>query len=243
MHLDRDELTLLALGEQRPEAAAHLSGCAECRTELAALSSVARSVRAAGEVEPGSLPEGLWDRIAVEAGVDPGHPATARPTSPDSPGSARSSEPGVAGRRWSTPVLAAAAVVGLVAGALVGGLWPAGEEQDTLLVSAELADPDSDGGPTRATAQVVDRDGLRVLVLESDAVPDPGDGYLEVWLLNPDVTGLVTLGPLEEQRQEFVLPVGLDLASFPVVDVSLEHFDGDPSHGGDSLWRGTFDLG
>lgn len=34
------------------------------------------------------------------------------------------------------------------------------------------------------------------------------------------------------------LPDGLDLAEFPIVDISLEQFDGDPTHSGDTIIRG-----
>ena len=76
---------------------------------------------------------------------------------------------------------------------------------------------------------------LRVVL---DELPDPQNGYLEVWLLRPDVSGLVTLGVLDETEEEFVLPAGLDLSEYPVVDISVEQLDGDPGHGGLSLVRG-----
>jgi hypothetical protein len=39
-----------------------------------------------------------------------------------------------------------------------------------------------------------------------------------------------------------VIPDGLDLAEFPVVDVSREPLDGDPAHSSDSISRGTLEL-
>jgi hypothetical protein len=68
--------------------------------------------------------------------------------------------------------------------------------------------------------------------------PAPDGTYREVWLLRPDVSGLVSLGMLEGDQGRFDLPDGLDLADYPVVDVSEEHFDGDPAHSGDSVVRG-----
>lgn len=50
---------------------------------------------------------------------------------------------------------------------------------------------------------------------------------------------MVSLGVLRGTEADLVLPDGLDLADYPVVDVSQEHFDGDPGHSSDSLSRGT----
>ena len=53
---------------------------------------------------------------------------------------------------------------------------------------------------------------------------------------------MVSLGPLDRARGHGV-PAGLDPASFSIVDVSLEPFDGDPTHSGDSLLRKILELG
>jgi len=45
-----------------------------------------------------------------------------------------------------------------------------------------------------------------------------------------------TLNPGEEGR--FILPTGMDTASFPVVDVSVEAFGGDAGHSAKSVVRG-----
>jgi len=37
----------------------------------------------------------------------------------------------------------------------------------------------------------------------------------------------------------FPLPDDLDLAAYPVVDISEEPFDGNPGHSGDSIVRGV----
>jgi hypothetical protein len=38
---------------------------------------------------------------------------------------------------------------------------------------------------------------------------------------------------------EFPLPAGMDMQAFPVVDISVEQFDGDVTHSADSVVRGT----
>ena len=71
---------------------------------------------------------------------------------------------------------------------------------------------------------------------------DDEDGFREVWLLRPDVSGLVSLRTLTGSSGRFDLPAGLDLDEFSVVDVSLEQFDGDPAHSGDSIVRGALEA-
>ena len=68
------------------------------------------------------------------------------------------------------------------------------------------------------------------------------DGFKEVWLLAPDAQRMVSLGVMAGDEAEFVLPGNLDVAQFPVVDVSDEPVDGDPTHSGDSVVRGTLEL-
>ncbi|WP_448630836.1 anti-sigma factor domain-containing protein [Cellulomonas soli] len=107
----------------------------------------------------------------------------------------------------------------------------------TVTASATL-DP-LPGWQASGTAVVeTSRDGSRVLVVDlADGTPDEG-GFREVWLLTPDVSGLISLGTLEGSEGRFDLPDGLDLDEFSVVDVSAERFDGDPAHSGDSIVRG-----
>ena len=70
---------------------------------------------------------------------------------------------------------------------------------------------------------------------------DPDDGYLELWLIDPTVTRLVSLGPLRTDGI-YDIPAGVDPAAFPIVDVSVEPVDGDPTHSGDSVLRGELTL-
>lgn len=63
------------------------------------------------------------------------------------------------------------------------------------------------------------------------------DGYYEVWLADPALQRLVSLGPYAEGEPKR-LPEGLDVGDYPVVDVSIEPLDGDPAHSGRSVLRG-----
>jgi hypothetical protein len=62
-----------------------------------------------------------------------------------------------------------------------------------------------------------------------------------VWLINPSVTELVSLGPLRADG-DYDVPPGVDAAEFPIVDISDEPVDGDPSHSGDSVLRGQLPI-
>ena len=55
--------------------------------------------------------------------------------------------------------------------------------------------------------------------------------------VHPEVQRLVSLGPVRADGT-YDLPAGLDPAAFPIVDVSGERIDGDPTHSGDSVLRG-----
>jgi Anti-sigma-K factor rskA len=59
-----------------------------------------------------------------------------------------------------------------------------------------------------------------------------------VWLIDDAVEGMVSLGAVRPDEARVTVPDGLDLAAYPIVDVSREPLDGDPLHSGDSLWRG-----
>ena len=92
------------------------------------------------------------------------------------------------------------------------------------------------GDAGEGSAELVDSDGSLQLRLSTNDL-DAGDGFLEVWVISPDVTQLVSLGPLRADGV-YDLPRGLDPAAFPIVDVSVEPIDGDPTHSGASVLRG-----
>ena len=74
------------------------------------------------------------------------------------------------------------------------------------------------------------------LRLDVDA---PSDAYLQVWLMSPDAQRMVPVGVVEDGVGFWRVPAGLDIAEFPLVDVSIEPFDGNAAHSSDSLVRGT----
>lgn len=146
-------------------------------------------------------------------------------------------------RRPGLGALAAAAAVGAILG---GG----------LVAAIELTDSQGTGGskPVQVVAEAVlnplkpeatrgsavaseGPDGLQIRV-DARGLP-ASDGFYEVWLLDANATKLVALGALPAGSVgTFTVPPGVSLADFPIVDISLEPYDGDPGHSHDSLLRG-----
>ena len=83
-------------------------------------------------------------------------------------------------------------------------------------------------------------DGTRVLVVDTTA-PQVDDADLEVWLIDPNIEGMVSLGFLTSDTAEFEIPAGYAVADYPIVDVSVEPRDGVPTHSGDSVTRGVLE--
>ncbi|QTE29296.1 anti-sigma factor [Pengzhenrongella sicca] len=243
-HVDPEVLALAALGEPVADVARdHLAVCATCAAEVASLSAVVaagRSAPAAGLlVAPSAV---VWDRIRAElelsAGLDPesGRPGEEAEAAPE-PALA----PVVPLRRRRPWIATAAAAAGLVIGGAAGTWWATGPDRDettpAVVARAELDPlPGWDASGTASVERAAD--GSRVLVVTVDGAAKAGD-FREVWLLDPDVTQLVSLGILQGSEGRFTVPDGLDLAALPVVDVSEEALDGDPAHSGDSVVRGV----
>ncbi|WP_265520131.1 anti-sigma factor [Oerskovia flava] len=262
-HVDPEILALLALGEEPAEVAsdaelAHASTCPQCAGEVAELGHVARTGRESGHAEPLVAPvPAVWERVHAELGLSD---AVARldevePTAPLPAGPAEPAEPEVQGgtvhsladrrRARAVPVAwtAAAASAALVVGVTGGVLWESRETAPSVTTLATAAlDALPDWPDAAGDARVEETaDGTRQVVVSVDAPTAPDgavDGYREVWLIADDLSGLVSLGVLEGTEGRFDVPTGLDLDRYSLVDVSHEHFDGDPTHSGDSIVRG-----
>ncbi|KQY22147.1 anti-sigma factor [Cellulomonas sp. Root485] len=255
-HVDDDLLALLALGETAGTTAdlAHIEECERCTDELTSLRDVVGLARSGGAdaVLVAPAPQ-VWDRVAAELGLaapasaSSPAPRTAAPSAADAT-SASSSADTIApvvpldsrrprAGRW----IAAAAAVGLVVG---GGAtwWIANQPDPTTVIATAVLEPLPGWDATGSAVVETLSDGSRVLVVDLDQSASSDDGFREVWLLKPDVSGLVSLGTLDGSSGRFDLPAGLDLDQFSVVDVSEEQFDGDPAHSGDSIVRGPLEA-
>lgn len=234
-HVEPEVLALLALGEDAaaPDDTAHLGTCDECSTELAALH---RIVAAGRETTPEDVPTApppvVWERITAELGLG-------EHSSVEEPRPAQVRRLPERSRRPVTWLVAAAAAAGIAVGG-VGGAWWA--SRTTSEQAAVLARADLEPLPGRTVTGVAslerDADGARVVVVEVEG--DLGaEGYREVWLIAPDLSGMVSIGLLQGTSGRFVVPDEIDVSRYPVVDVSEEPFDGDATHSGNSVVRGT----
>lgn len=252
--------------------AQHLAVCETCAAEVEsfrAVVHVGRSVTAEDAlVAPAPA---VWERIGAELGLGGGSatpsatvtslpgaapqhathaavPAAQAPPAPEAAPAQHVSQtedrlaPVVPLRRRSAPWIAAAAAAGVVIGG-AGGTWLAGRDQTVAPSVVAQAALDPLPGWDASGQAVIEQtaDGGRELVLSLEGATGD-DGFREVWLIDRDVTRLVSLGVLEGSEGRFTVPAGLDLSDFAVVDVSEEPYDGVPAHSGDSIIRGILDT-
>jgi hypothetical protein len=262
-HCTPEDIALAALGEELPAPdAAHLTGCADCRAEVASLQRAVHLLGdedAAGPPAPVPLPPRVWDAIAAGTGVR-SRPAsvpqpdavlpqprsgadgpatmasTPTPTPTVPPPAAVPDLAAVRGRRrprWATAVAVAAS---LLVGAGLGAVAVRQTEPAETVAAAADLEP-LPGWSDTGAAVLLDRDGELELQVDLPT-PPAGDGFYEVWLLGTD-SGAVALGVLESGSGRFPVPAGVDLAAYGTVDVSREPLDGDPAHSTDSVARGA----
>jgi Anti-sigma-K factor rskA, C-terminal len=232
LHCDDDDLSLIALGETAdPENTAHLESCARCQQQLDELSAVVAQARAVTDADyPVAAPPQVWDAISAELGLSPAQEEGMATVTPITQAPRRS-----AARTWW--IAGAAAAVGLVLGGIVTTSLPSTTPSGELVAQATL-DPFDDSGLTGTAKIEQTSDGAR-LRIDAAGLPPVEDGYYEVWMATGDTTTMVAIGTLNPgEPAEFVLPAGMAVGDFPVVDVSVEHFDGDPGHSATSVLRG-----
>lgn len=231
-HIDADELSVIALGE--PPSAAderHLQQCARCRSRLDQLTAVVAASRSVTvEDRPVAPPDAVWSAIASELGL----------AADESAATVVSLDAARRSRRGSRALIAAAAVVGLIAGSAVTATVlqrDGGASSPQIVASAPLAPMgDADVAGTAALERTANGAVLHVSVPN---LPVLEDGYYEVWMATADASTMVAIGTLNPGEEgTFVLPAGMEATDFPLVDVSIEHFDGDPSHSVESVVRG-----
>jgi hypothetical protein len=246
-HLDDDELTLFAFGEADPDAEhlAHLRTCLRCNAELAALTRLVGVGRTLADVELVQPPEAVWESIHSELGL-----SQELRNVPREHGSTLDSVPpvrrhiGSAGRRTSRLrlgrrgaivglVAAVSLVVGLVAGIVGASLLS--RPSDPRVVAEAALEPFPNWQASGSARVEEDESGAQHVVVDISA---PDGGLREVWLIDPETSGLISLGLLSGSTGTFSLPADLDLVRYSVVDVSQEPDDGNPAHSGDSIVRG-----
>ena len=231
-HCSPEQLALAALREPLPTGdAEHLAGCATCQAEVTSLQrgvDVLSVPAFSATTPPVAPPPRVWEAIAAATGVD-----SAPRTDPGPVADVVPLRPRPGRRRWLA--VAAAVVVGGVAGGGIVALT--GRDDDGSVVASTALDPLPDEAAS-GRAEVLEVDGGRSLQVDLDA-PELTEGYYEVWLLQPDAVRMVPVGVVHRGATVLALPDGIDLGAYPLVDVSVEPLDGDPTHSGVSVARGT----
>lgn len=242
-HLDPEVLAVRALGEPVISSYedAHLAACVRCQGELDQLRGVVATARITSPADaPQAPPPEVWDRIVAELNLEVG------PREGSSPAATEHSNVVTLRPRWRRGAVMAAGAAGLVAvGVGMGGSIAALRDDQPAsppppVATAALDPLDTPEASGRADLMQVDTDRtLEVSV--AGLAPQPGS-YFEVWLLDPSGTRLVSLGVLEGETGSYRIPETLDVVDYPVVDVSIEPFDGNPAHSAVSAVRGTLSV-
>ncbi|WP_299441471.1 anti-sigma factor domain-containing protein [uncultured Phycicoccus sp.] len=247
-HPDDDTLAALALGETADgRTATHVAACPVCSAEVEALRSTLQLARS-GAPELIAPPPSVHAAVLAALDDESGNgPADGVPEAGPAAGAAVGDELAHrrARRERRLPLgwIAGAAAAGLVFGAVGTRVL----DQDpaptptTVLASASLDTLDT--GARLGSAEAV-RIGPELDLDVRTAGLDPGDGYLEVWLINRDLTRMVSIGVLRpgEGTQRFAVDESLIEEGYVIVDISREGFDDKPEHSGDSVVRGTLAL-
>jgi anti-sigma-K factor RskA len=137
-------------------------------------------------------------------------------------------------RLWALSAAAAVAAAALVAVSLRD------ESPSVPLSAAPLSNTDLSPRAAGASGDVALKrvdDALVLHVEVRNLRPEPSS-YLELWMIDTDVKGMVSLGPFHGDG-DYRVPNGIDAAKFPIVDISIEPADGTPTHSGESAVRGT----
>ncbi len=246
LHPDDESIAAAAMGESLDaDDAKHLAECALCAAHLRDLELLAARAGSMGRPETLLAPPArVWDAVVAELATDDAEQYDAAQESAPLREAGRPVERLATVtpiRRFPAWLVASAAAVGLVVGGVgVSVLTNLGGDGATVVASASLTSlvTDAPAGAARVEERA---DGVRVLVVDTDYQAAP-DGDLEVWLIDPNVEGMVSLGFLASSRGEFVIPEGYSTSAYPIVDISIEPRDGVPTHSGDSITRGVLDL-
>jgi len=262
-HSDPDILAMMAMGEPDIPLAdeLHVQECPECLDELNSLVRVATLARSGSPLEhpldaPGPAVWGAISRtlglatdvrpamLAAEADVptrrtpDP----AVRVASVPPPRGHRAPRPSSRrSRRFIVPILAGALAAVVATGAILvasNTLAPRTVvPKPKILAEAPLtALPDWTGSSGEA---VIERTGSQRQVVVSVSESRDAPGYREVWLISSDLKKLISVGVLAGTKGTFTIPTDVNLAEYPIVDVSSEQPDGNPAHSGNSIVRGT----
>ena len=172
------------------------------------------------DFERDEVPVSMWSAIAATAG-QPAHNLAAL-------------------RRTHRRVWLGAAAVVVASLGIAGGLVMSGGDNGSVVAETALSNEGLSplGSASSGKAEIIRRGTSYLLHLDVNRVPNEPASYVEVWLIDRQVKGMISLGPYRGNG-DYVIPAGVDPAKYPIVDVSIEPSDGVPTHSGVSIVRGV----
>lgn len=191
------------------------------------LDAVADRFRRAARSEPdwSSPSPGTWDAIAAATGLPGPAPAAPEPA-----------PAGVSRRQWLFGLggLAVGGAAGLAVGWLTGGRDEVGDAVRRAVLTP-LDQPSQQLGRAELLRRSV---GYSLAVEVPGGLTNP-DGYVEVWLINTDLTRMISVGVFAaDEVGRFTVDDALIDSGYLIVDLSNEPFDDEPRHSGDTIMRG-----
>lgn len=236
----REQISSYLLGELDAAGTAEFERGMEAdpalREEVEALRSVVVRLEA--------MPEEAWEPPEPPPLRMPAGPTAAPSEPPTAP-----VEPRPSGRRPRLPTLrlrpapaAALASLLLAIGVGVGLLIGGGGGGESPSGGPDLVLSRIDDGPAGAHGDVLLAGNEQRATLEIDGLdPSDGDQFYELWLLDDDGR-MIALGSFRvgaDGAAEVDLPLPVEPDRYRYFDVSLQQDNGDPSHSGVSVLRGS----
>ena len=132
----------------------------------------------------------------------------------------------------------------VVALAIGGGWLVSGGTRDNVVAAVPLSNEGLSplGSDSSGKAKIVERGASFLLRLDVTRPPQEPESYIEVWLIDSQVKGMVSLGPFRGNG-DYPIPSSVDPAKYPIVDISIEPSDGVPdAQRGQHLARGRCPL-
>ena len=207
-------------------------------------------------------PPGLWDQIAqriedgaiddeaeseaIEHGaseddaalIDLSERRTEAPaTTYDEPASADLTE--TSGFSPSLLLVAAAALLIVVLGASF--FLADGGSNSNVIYAGDISNADLPEAFDGTASVVVEIDDAPMIEISfNDELPS--DQLVEVWIMRADLSAWETVGLVEDGVTTWDWPAGFSPEEYPLIDISIEPDDGDPSHSGRSILRGELTV-
>ncbi len=198
------------------------------------LKEIARSITADDRVRH-DPPANLWSTIAAGIAEPTETEPAKQPLAKRELGPAQEL-PG--GDPRFSPSLVLAAVAALIVVLIAGSLAiPRLGGDDTTVLAAQIDNtdlPEAFDGTGIVTLEL-DDDPMLVLELDTEL---PATENIEIWILSADGTEVIPVGTVEDGVTTWDWPSGFSPVDFPLVDLSIEPDDGDPTHSGRSILRG-----